>query len=216
MTDTHQKDNLDEQLIEAQEVKIEMEESQEVVETQQIPSESGDRGLTIQELMKRYHLKRDKIYKRMRYLAIGFNKFGQRAYLDREQIALMDGLDKYVQETGTCEGYLDRLNAPKSEEPRNGLSVVEPGKVEIKNSDADVKIRNYAESDVVNLALEAKSSAKRKVIVNNLAEKLLKNPNLMSEEDWEEINAVNQQFEQLLPTPEYTPEQFARLILSKL
>jgi hypothetical protein len=53
--------------------------------------------LSIKELQKRYGIKRAALYDRLSYLNIKARKEGNKAYLDAEQIAHMDGLHEHMQ-----------------------------------------------------------------------------------------------------------------------
>lgn len=55
---------------------------------------------TIPELMERYGIGKELVYKRMAYLKIQPEKAGKYTYLDNEQLIYMDGLHDHIQRTG--------------------------------------------------------------------------------------------------------------------
>lgn len=69
------------------------------------PTNSSDEKKSINELMERYKIGRDQLYKRMGYLQIRTWKAGGRSYLDDEQIRHMDGLHDHIQQTKVMTGY---------------------------------------------------------------------------------------------------------------
>ncbi|MCC5670622.1 hypothetical protein LC653_44360 [Nostoc sp. CHAB 5784] len=61
--------------------------------------------ISILELQKKYGIGRDSFYARTRYLRITTWKESDKAYLDADQIAYMDGLHEHIQQTGRMQGY---------------------------------------------------------------------------------------------------------------
>lgn len=69
------------------------------------PKNSSNEKKLLTELMKRYKIGRNQLYKRMGYLRIKPWKIGSRSYVYGEQLGQMDGLHDHIQQTGMMRGY---------------------------------------------------------------------------------------------------------------
>jgi hypothetical protein len=62
--------------------------------------------MPVNQLRDRYKLTRSVIYKRLKDLGIEREKIGNRAYLNREQLSLLDALHEFIQGGGTTAEFL--------------------------------------------------------------------------------------------------------------
>lgn len=69
------------------------------------PKNSSDEKKLLTELMKRYKIGRNQLYKRMGYLQIKPWKIGSRSYVYGDQLGHMDALHDHIQQKGMMRGY---------------------------------------------------------------------------------------------------------------
>ncbi|MEO0376990.1 MAG: hypothetical protein AAF329_20720 [Cyanobacteria bacterium P01_A01_bin.17] len=77
--------------------------------------------IPVNQLSDRYQLARSAVYKRMADLGIEREKVGNRAYVSREQVELLDELHRFIGVGGNVAEFierkgLNRSNAPSTEE----------------------------------------------------------------------------------------------------
>jgi hypothetical protein len=86
--------------------------------------------LPVNQLMARYNLVRSAVYTRLEALSIKPERIGNKAYVNAEQLALLDDLHQFIQMGGTTAEFQERRGIPKaretSAEPSSGLSTVQP------------------------------------------------------------------------------------------
>lgn len=86
--------------------------------------------IPVNELSERYQLVRSAVYKRIKDLGIDTIKIGNRAYVNAQQIALLDEADDFIKGGGSMAEFLEmRGPQPGADIPTNtssGLSTMPP------------------------------------------------------------------------------------------
>ncbi|MDX2098654.1 MAG: hypothetical protein SFW36_12835 [Leptolyngbyaceae cyanobacterium bins.59] len=86
--------------------------------------------LPVSQLTNRYNLVRSAVYTRLDALKIKPERIGNKAYVDAEQLKLLDDLHEFISAGGTTAEFQERRGIPKIEEPSaeqsSGLSTVQP------------------------------------------------------------------------------------------
>jgi len=86
--------------------------------------------LPVSQLQERYNLVRSAVYTRLDALGIKPEKIGNKAYLNAEQIRLMDDLHGFINSGGTTAEFKEMRGIQKEDEPSgeqsSGLSAVPP------------------------------------------------------------------------------------------
>lgn len=87
--------------------------------------------LPVNQLSERYNLVRSAVYTRMDSLGIKPARIGNKAYINAEQLRLLDDLHEFVQSGGTAAEFRELRGIQKTEEPTPtgqtaGLSTVQP------------------------------------------------------------------------------------------
>ena len=85
-------------------------------------SDSNIDRIPVNQLSDRYKLARSAVYKRMADLGIEREKIGNRAYVNAEQVKLLDELHSFIQVGGNVAEFIARkgLNAPGGKGSNNG------------------------------------------------------------------------------------------------
>lgn len=90
--------------------------------------------IPVNQLPERYDLARSALYKRLEALNIKPERIGNKAYVNAEQLRLLDDLHRFVQQGGTNAEFRERHGLGKAEddlELSTGLSTVQPGLVQL-------------------------------------------------------------------------------------
>ena len=75
---------------------------------------TGKERYTPEELLKKYGIQKAQYYQRLKFVKVKAKKDSQnKAYLDAEQVRMLDALHKHVQATGKMEGF--KFNAEGNE-----------------------------------------------------------------------------------------------------
>jgi hypothetical protein len=161
--------------------------------------------ISILELQKKYQIGRDGLYKRMAYLNITPWKLSGRSYLDAEQVAHMDGLDRHVDAKGRMKGYpKPEPTGPKTEPKKRQTEPKKEQTSAITTTQASAPVqqtivdtveeeelefsecRQESNPDLEAIAAVVNSAQKKAVGVliaeNRLAQQFIKNPNSLPEE----------------------------------
>lgn len=184
--------------------------------------ETTPEKLMLAEIQERYDLKREGVYKRLRYLGIKPKKQGTRSYLNSEQIAQMDALHIYVQANGTFDGFLsdadlDGIDRAGIDEEEEGAIVQSAASMQqhrerLNPTTSRANLTGMV-SNLDQIKVTARLGAKERLIAKALAEELSENPEMMPEEDLAEVEAVKAQFSAMFPKKRYSPEQLAHLLV---
>ena len=76
----------------------------------------------VSQLPARYALVRSTLYTRRKALGVRSQKIGNRAYINAEQLKLMDDLHQFIQAGGTTAEFLDRRGLQQANTASSGLS----------------------------------------------------------------------------------------------
>ena len=76
----------------------------------------------VSQLSARYSLARSAVYTRLNALGIRTLSIGKKAYINAEQLRLMDDLHQFIQSGGNTAEFLERRGLQKSEIEPSGLS----------------------------------------------------------------------------------------------
>jgi len=90
--------------------------------------------IPVNQLPERYDLVRSAVYTRMGALGIVPDKVGNKAYLNSEQIQLMDDLHQFIQRGGTIPEFKEIRGLKVEERPpevSGGLSTVQPELIQL-------------------------------------------------------------------------------------
>lgn len=85
--------------------------------------------LQVNQLIERYDLARSAVYKRLEALSIKTEKIGNKAYINAEQLRLLDELHQFIQSGGNTAEFLEMRGIQKVEESPElslGLSTLQP------------------------------------------------------------------------------------------
>lgn len=85
--------------------------------------------LQVNQLTDRYNLVRSAVYTRFEALGIKPERIGNKAYINAEQLRLMDELHAFIQRGGNAAEFREMKGIQKVEEPSeqsSGLSTVQP------------------------------------------------------------------------------------------
>lgn len=91
--------------------------------------------LQVSQLEDRYNLARSAVYTRLDALGIKPEKIGNKAYINAEQIGLLDDLHQFIKAGGNTPEFLDRRGLTKPEKTSSGqssgLSSVQPDTIQL-------------------------------------------------------------------------------------
>ncbi|HIK57159.1 MAG TPA: hypothetical protein IGS37_18600 [Synechococcales cyanobacterium M55_K2018_004] len=86
--------------------------------------------LPVNQLTERYNLVRSAVYTRLEALGIKPERIGNKAYVNAQQIQLLDDLHDFINSGGTTAEFKERRGLPKGDEQpvesSSGLSTVPP------------------------------------------------------------------------------------------
>jgi hypothetical protein len=86
--------------------------------------------LPVNQLMNRYSLVRSAVYTRLEALGIKPERIGNKAYVNAEQLKLLDDLHEFINSGGTTAEFQERRGIQKAKETppeqSGGLSTVQP------------------------------------------------------------------------------------------
>ena len=86
--------------------------------------------LPVSQLSERYGLVRSAVYTRLEALGIKPERIGNKAYVNAEQLKLLDDLHQFIQSGGTTAEFLESRNIQRNEPSisnlSSGLSTVQP------------------------------------------------------------------------------------------
>lgn len=158
--------------------------------------------IPVNQLVQRYKLARSAVYKRMSDLGIEREKIGNRAYVNAEQIALLDELHAFIQIGGNIAEFIARrgLSPGKSSDDGSGqafegaagaaggLSFSQPDMLKLLNAFAAEMAAQIRPADPLAYyeSLEKAASRKWKLRTSELADLLNLDP--------EEIESYGQTF----------------------
>lgn len=98
--------------------------------------------IPVNQLVHRYKLARSAVYKRMADLGIEREKIGNRAYVNAEQIALLDELHEFIQIGGNVAEFI----------ARKGLTPNEPSTADAGSDEGDITAGlSLNQADMINL-----------------------------------------------------------------
>lgn len=146
--------------------------------------------ISILDLMEKYNIGRDPLYKRMNYLQITTWKIGKKAYLDAEQVIYMDGLHSHIKATGRMEGYpVPEPSGPKDEQPETTtLTVAETQQIEatppqqVSYAPQNARSQLSPIDDVEGIVNNAQNKATAILLTENtVAQYYIDNPHLLPE-----------------------------------
>ncbi|XPM59892.2 MAG: hypothetical protein EDM05_022000 [Leptolyngbya sp. IPPAS B-1204] len=78
--------------------------------------------IPVNQLMERYRLARSAVYKRIEDLGIKTEKIGNKAYVNAEQLRLLDELHQFIKSGGTMPEFLDSRGLTRAKELSSDLS----------------------------------------------------------------------------------------------
>jgi hypothetical protein len=91
--------------------------------------------IPVNQLPERYDLARSALYKRLEALNIKPERIGNKAYVNADQLRMLDDLHVFVQQGGTNAEFRERHGLGKADdddlELSTGLSTVQPGLVQL-------------------------------------------------------------------------------------
>ncbi|MBH8564477.1 hypothetical protein I8748_20205 [Nostoc sp. CENA67] len=145
--------------------------------------------ISILDLMEKYNIGRDPLYKRMNYLRIKTYKISGKAHLDAGQVAEMDALHNHIKATGRMEGYpVPEPSGPKDEQPETTtLTVAETQQIDtIPPQQVNYTSQTVRPStpidDVDGLITNAQGKATAVIVAENtIARHYIDNPHLLPE-----------------------------------
>ncbi|MDJ0707004.1 MAG: hypothetical protein QNJ46_27330, partial [Leptolyngbyaceae cyanobacterium MO_188.B28] len=76
----------------------------------------------VNQLGNRYNLVRSAVYTRIKALGVRTQTIGNKAYVNSEQLRLLDELHQFIQSGGTTAEFLERIGLQKSSPDSSGLS----------------------------------------------------------------------------------------------
>ncbi len=148
--------------------------------------------ISILELQKKYGIRRDSLYSRMRYLQITTYKVKGKAYLDAGQVTQMDALHDHIQTTGKMEGFpIPESSGPVEVEDEQPASITT---LAVTTQTQHIAAPNYAPQetrsqtseqvdDVIALIRSAQGKAAGVMIAENLlARQYIQNPELLPDD----------------------------------
>lgn len=159
--------------------------------------------ISILELQKKYGIGREPVYIWMRYLGITTWKVSGKAYLDAQQVELMDALHDHIKVTGRMDGYpVPEPTGPKSEEEGQPTTAITVTQISIPTQQNTVdseqlnaiecRLEGNSELDpIASLVHSAQNKAVGVLIAENmLAEQFIKNPDSLPQELRTKINFI--------------------------
>lgn len=86
--------------------------------------------IPVNQLMERYGIVRSAVYTRLEALGVKPEKIGNKAFINAEQLRLLDDLHQFIQSGGNTAEFIDSRGLQKRDtpasEPSRGLSTVQP------------------------------------------------------------------------------------------
>lgn len=173
----------------------------------------------VADLPARYGLGRAALYNRLNYLQLKPEKIGNKAYVNENQLQILDELNEYIEQRGTMEGF------PKIESPdlqpdmeEKEESALVPAEKEALTTEKQMEPDEPEEAAISlngdRITAEARRLAKEMLISQMLGENLAKNPHLLPESDRAEVEAIKAQLQNSLPKEKkYSPEKFAQRLM---
>ncbi|NJL81413.1 MAG: hypothetical protein HC917_26380 [Richelia sp. SM2_1_7] len=183
--------------------------------------------IPISEFLKKYGIGRDPLYSRMRYLQITTYKIKNKAYLDAEQAAHMDGLHEHIKANGRMEGYpIPEPSGPVVEKtqptvvdenednqpPSTNAITVSSEQISSVTENESIDVRQHETSQMNALGEQILNNAQNKaagilIAENMLAEQFINNPEMLPDE-------LKARIQQSARVPEVDPLEYANALVN--
>ena len=135
---------------------------------------TGSNRITPEELQNKYGIKREAYYARLKFLGIKAKKdSNKKAYLNDDQVALMDELDSYIKKEGKMEGF----------KSSNSSALVKSESSSIEQSAEEINVNGSAQNNQEQLAALVRSASEyaagMTIAKYTLAAQMQHNPELL-------------------------------------
>lgn len=161
------------------------------------------------DLMSKYGIKKDAYYARIKFLGIQVMKDSKRrVYLTDDQVALMDELHSYIEETGKMEGFVSNKNSSlavrESSEIEEAAQQIELENKEVKSSEPN------QDQFAALVRSSAEFAAGMEIAKYTIAKQMQDNPDLLPTDLKEQVEAAKANCSPKSQSPTAIADQFLK------